>query len=99
MKEVYVKVKQILIGFAAFGAACGVVAPAHAELRCTVTDPTGTPLNVREANKNIIGKLENGAIVIPKLNGTDPSGKAWVFVAEPGGKDIGWVYREFVTCH
>jgi len=32
-------------------------APAFAVERCRVTDPTGTPLNVREANMTITGGL------------------------------------------
>ena len=43
--------------------------------RCRVTDPTGTPLNVLDANMNVIGALENGGIVIVKRYGEDRRGK------------------------
>ena len=66
--------------------------------RCRVTDPTGTPLNVRDRNTNIIGTIENGWIVIIKRYGQDARGKPWAFVETPDGDPIGWVYREFISC-
>ena len=66
--------------------------------RCRVTDPTGTPLNVRDVNMNIIGTIENGWIVIIKRYGEDARGKSWAFVETPDGDPIGWVYREFISC-
>ena len=46
-------------------------APAFPAERCRVTDPTGTPLNVRAQNTNIIGTIKNGRIVIIKRYGED----------------------------
>ncbi len=66
--------------------------------RCRVTDPTGTPLNVRDVRMNIIGTIENGWIVIIKRYGEDARGKPWAFVETPDGDTIGWVYREFISC-
>ena len=66
--------------------------------RCRVTDPTGTPLNVRDVNMNIIGTIENGWIVIIKRYGEDARGKPWAFVETTDGGPIGWVYREFISC-
>jgi hypothetical protein len=66
--------------------------------RCRVTDPTGTPLNVRDVNMNIIGTIENGWIVIIKRYGEDARGKPWAFVETTDGDPIGWVYREFISC-
>jgi hypothetical protein len=84
----------------AFAVAIAALAatPALAAERCRVTDPTGTPLNVRDLNMKIIGTLGNGLLVYIQRDGTDPRGKPWAFVAKPDGAPIGWVYREFISC-
>ena len=79
-------------------AAVLLAAPAGALPRCKVTDPTGTPLNVRASDMQIIGTLENGEIVLIKRDGADRRGKAWSLVETPEGAEIGWVYREFISC-
>jgi hypothetical protein len=72
--------------------------PASASQRCMVTDPTGTPLNVRRFDGKVIGALHNGEIVKVLRNGADRQGKPWAYVAyEPNGE--GWVYREFISCY
>jgi hypothetical protein len=43
-----------------------------------VTDPTGTPLNVRRFDGKIIGALRNGEIVKVLRTGADPHGKPWL---------------------
>ena len=73
-------------------------APASALERCRVTDPTGTPLNVRDAEMYITGTLDNGRIVMIRRNGHDRHGKPWALVESPEGEAIGWVYREFISC-
>lgn len=84
---------------AAIAAALAWAAPALAGPRCMVTDPTGTPLNIRDHNKNIIGSIENGEIVIIQRYGRDDRGKPWVYVRTPDGEHLGWVYREFISCY
>jgi hypothetical protein len=84
---------------AAFSAAIAWGAPALAGDRCQVTDPTGTPLNIRDQRKNIIGAIENGRTVIIQRYGEDDAGKPWAYVATPGGRRLGWVYREFISCY
>ena len=75
-----------------------LVEPAAAAQRCMVTDPTGTPLNVRRFDGKIIGALRNGEIVGILRMGEDPQGKPWAYVAyETNGE--GWVYREFISCY
>ncbi len=74
-------------------------APAGAIPRCKVTDPTGTPLNVRDTDMNIVGTLDNDQIVLIKRDGADRRGKPWALVETPDGGEIGWVYREFITCY
>jgi hypothetical protein len=69
-----------------------------ASQRCMVTDPTGTPLNVRRFDGKVIGALHNGEIVRILRTGADPQGKPWAYVAyETNGE--GWVYREFISCY
>jgi hypothetical protein len=59
--------------------------------RCKVTDPTGTPLNVREsANGKIVGTVPNGALVTVTESAVDAKGNPWVHVAHfEDKKDIG----------
>ena len=72
--------------------------PASSSQRCMVTDPTGTPLNVRRFDGKVIGALHNGEIVKVLRTGADPQGKHWAYVAyETNGE--GWVYREFISCY
>jgi uncharacterized protein YraI len=67
---------------------------AHAD-SCVVNDPTGTPLNVRNAPSTsapILGALKNGAVVSTGA----PRGD-WVRIIPREGK-VGWVYRKFLDC-
>lgn len=68
--------------------------------RCKVTDPTGTPLNVRNGpNGTITGKLANGTLVAILDHADDSNGKPWLRVKDyTAKKPIGWVFREFVSC-
>jgi hypothetical protein len=68
--------------------------------RCTVTDPTGTPLNVRESpNGKIVGTLADGALVAIVESKDAANGKPWVKIVGAKTKQpISWVFREFVSC-
>ena len=55
--------------------------PASASQRCMVTDPTGTPLNVRRPGGKIIGALHNGEIVRVLRAGADRQGKPRAYAA------------------
>ena len=61
---------------------------------CTVSDPTDSPLNVRErANGKIIGTLENGAVVA--IGVTDGSeGRNWTRIIRP---IEGYVWSQYLT--
>ena len=73
---------------------------AFAQQRCMVTDPTGTPLNVRaEPNGAIVGALHNGVLVRQLQTETDSRGNAWSLVEPQAGGKTGWVFREFVSCY
>ncbi len=75
---------------------------AKAEEVCKVTDPTGTPLNVRETpNGRIVGTLRNGVeVYIVKID-YDSQGRPWALVGRSSqGQSgaFGWVFREFISC-
>jgi len=84
---------------AAFAAALAWGAPALAGSRCKVVDPTGTPLNIRDRHKDVIGAIDNGRIVLLQRYGEDDAGRPWAYVTTPGGRRLGWVYREFISCY
>ncbi|OIP73481.1 MAG: peptide-binding protein [Oscillatoriales cyanobacterium CG2_30_44_21] len=77
--------------------------PVKAERVCQVTDPTGTPLNVRDSpNGEIINALRNGREVYIHKKTYDAQGRPWVLVGgyyEGIYKTWGWVFREFVSCY
>lgn len=65
---------------------------------CRVSDPTGTPLNLRDTNYRVIGSMKNGTIVRVLRNGFDNSGRPWAFIMTPMGYQ-GWAYREYLSCY
>jgi uncharacterized protein YraI len=66
---------------------------------CTVTDPTGTPLNVRtRPNGPIVGALHNGSVVQVQQVVTDASGRPWAYVLPQGAGRAGWVFGSYLTC-
>jgi len=80
-----------------------LILPAKAERVCQVTDPTGTPLNVRDTpNGQVINALKNGREVYVHETAYDNQGRPWVKV---GGyyqgeyRMWGWVFREFISCY
>ncbi len=77
----------------------GLASAADAE-RCKVTDPTGTPLNVRDSpNGKIIGTLPTGSSVAIVAEKNAANGKPWAKVVDYATKKpLGWVFREFVFC-
>ena len=92
---------------------CGLAAPAWADTNsvpCKVTDPTGTPLNVRETPNGVkIGTLRNGTKVTLFEDGSDSQGRAWGLVTWEGNQlkntraknkaaSEGWVLREYISC-
>ena len=82
-------------------ATCLTAAPAFAQNRCAFTDPTGTPLNIRETpNGEIIGRVSNGVGIRVINTSSDERGRAWALIS-PRGRNhvVGWVYREFVSCY
>jgi hypothetical protein len=85
-----------------FGAAVLVATAselARAQTSCTVSDPTGTPLNVRSRpNGPIVGALHNGATVFVSALIADASGRRWAKIVPLQEGKAGWVFREHLTC-
>ncbi len=55
---------------------------AQAAALCKVTDPTNTPLNLRDSeNGDIIGKLRNGKLVYVLDYSMDYKGRPWAYIA------------------
>ena len=71
---------------------------AMAQMKCTVNDPTGTPLHVRSRpNGPILGALHNGTrVLLWEL--VYVRGKPWAKITTKGpGKD-GWVFHRYLSC-
>lgn len=68
--------------------------------RCYVTDPTGTPLNVRDGpNGRIVGTLKNGKFVLIVERANAANGKPWAFIVDFDTKErIGWVFFPYLSC-
>ncbi|MGE0503710.1 MAG: SH3 domain-containing protein [Rhizobiaceae bacterium] len=83
----------VMMAFAAAEAsACGG-APV-----CTVVDPTGTPLNVRDGpNGRILSTLNRGAVV-EFIEHRDQAGSRWALVSRYA-EAWGWVFGAYLTCN
>jgi len=68
--------------------------------RCTVADPSGTPLNVRaEPEGRVTGTLANGRVVSLADTIRDGRGRPWSLVYDFwSGDKIGWVFRAHLAC-
>lgn len=71
--------------------------------RCTVSDSTGTPLNVRSTpgGKKIVGKLKNGTVVYVENYSGDAKDQSWAEVRlkrSSKTKPLGWVLQDFLVC-
>jgi hypothetical protein len=66
---------------------------------CLVSDPTGTPLNIRDVpNGRILSALENRTQVNIEDLRSDVRGRSWAKISDSSHKILGWVFREFITC-
>ena len=79
-----------------------IAGPALAEDKCIVTDPSGTPLNVRSApGGKILTTLSNGITVVIGDTQKDATGREWAQIvsltADPKAKG-GWVAKDLVSC-
>ena len=75
-----------------------VVVSASAQEICRVSDPTGTPLNIRETpNGQIVGNLTNGMVVSVLATVVSKDNKKWTHIGRDG-IPIGWVFRDYVDC-
>jgi hypothetical protein len=69
---------------------------------CRVTDPTGSPLNIRlKPNGKIVARIRNQRLVYPQSIMND-KGKKWTLIAIEEDHKIlvlGWGLREFISCY
>lgn len=89
-----------MIRTAAIAAAALAASVACASARqYMVSDPTGTPLNIRDTpGGEIIGRLSNGTFVTIIDTVDDRRGRRWAVVRAPGYGGTVYVFREFVSC-
>jgi len=83
---------------AALAAAIAWGATALAGDRCKAVDAMGASIAIHDQRKNVIGAIEDGKSIIVQRYGEDDHGRPWAYVASPGGKRFGWLYREFIRC-
>lgn len=74
--------------------------PAKADATvCKITDPTGTPLNLRIApNGQITGTVKNNTEVYIYEIVSDGKNQQWAKVGFKG-RVWGWAFREFISCY
>ena len=79
------------------------VQPVQAENVCKVTDPTGTPLNVRDQpGGRVINSLRSGREVYIEDIAYDDRGRPWAKISGYYNGQYrvwGWVIREFISCY
>lgn len=70
-----------------------------APVSCKVADPTGTPLNTRDApGGEVFATLRNGTTVRAIAQGA-LEGKQWVYVEKwTGDNAVGWVFDAYMAC-
>ena len=94
-------IKPALAFCAAAFVLLGFIPAAQAQIprgTCMVSDPTGTPLNVRSyPNGPVISTLRNGTLVIVRGSRQDDRGRPWARLFSRDG-EIGWIFREYVSC-
>jgi len=77
--------------------------PVNAEQICKVTDPTDTPLNVRDRpNGEIVNALRNGREIDILEIAYAEQNRPWAKIGgyyEGEYRIWGWVLREFVSCY
>lgn len=67
---------------------------------CEVADPSGTPLNVRDAPwGRILGALHNGTMVRVTDIDFDHQNRRWARIVPLGEGRRGWVYRNYLDCN
>ena len=75
------------------------------DIVCSVADPTGTPLNVRDGpgtDAAVTDRLRNGTSVYVMKLAKDARGRQWALVELNGGPDggeiPGWVFTAYLRC-
>jgi hypothetical protein len=67
--------------------------PAVALAECSVNDPAGSTLALRDApNGNVIGEVKSGTSVNIQTTEYDNLARVWAYIGE------GWVLKENISC-
>ncbi|MEM7302659.1 MAG: SH3 domain-containing protein [Pseudomonadota bacterium] len=76
-----------------------LTARADNPVRCRVTDPTGTPLNIRATpGGDLVGSIRNGQVVRVESISMR-RGKPWALAwRDPSDNAVGWVYDPYLKC-
>ena len=102
LKGIYMKNLASILAISALVMTTGM-SSAHAERVCKVTDPTNTPLNIRDQpNGKIINKLRNEREVYITETSYDDKDRPWVYLEgyyKGEYRQWGWAIREFVSCY
>ena len=68
---------------------------------CVVSDPTGTPLNIRTVPNggDVVETLTNGTKIRIVSTQKDGRGRIWSQIErDAGGQVLGWVYQDYLEC-
>ncbi len=85
------------------GATTGATNLVQGDEGCKVSDPTGTPLNVRSKPNGgkVVRKLKNGTKVYVVYETGDEQDRSWSKISlsiKGNAPIIGWVLREYLDC-
>jgi uncharacterized protein YraI len=90
--------KPAILASAALAAAFATTLSAAHAASCMVSDPTGTPLNMRESpNGRIVGTLRNGVFVTMR-DVVEVRGQRWAELASNRAGGTVYVLREYISC-
>jgi hypothetical protein len=99
------QMKRLLLAAAALVALminAGAMDIAAAQTRgttCTVNDPTGSPLNVRnKPNGTIVGALHNGTGIFIVDVAKDDRGRKWAQIEPVRQGKSGWIFGNYIDC-
>jgi uncharacterized protein YgiM (DUF1202 family) len=98
LKGMAMRVRKVRLCILSAVLSLAASAPATSQdVACVVTDPTGTPLNVRtEPNGRIVTSLTNGSKV-RRVEERRYAGKGWARVSSDAG-ELGWVFSAYLDC-
>jgi hypothetical protein len=103
-KTIYIlAILAALGGFGVLFSQSDITVEAQAVQHCLVSDPSGTPLNIRSTpnGKRIVGTLKNGTRVAFDTESGDGRDNSWAYIwldKKNNKKPLGWVLRANLDC-